>query len=233
MPIDVPIRHELKFHINEMQYRLLASALDNTLDRDPNGDKNNNYAIRSLYFDTVFNNAYYDKIDGVQNRNKYRIRIYNYSDKIIKMECKTKLGTLISKRSISIPRELADQLIVCDPTDLDKTNSGLLHDVYREMRLNLLKPVVIVDYVREAYLHSAEDVRITFDKSLKTGFTSHDMFNPFIPTIPCFKNGNIILEIKYNRFLPTYIRDLINYYVQGSTQMAISKYTICRQFEAL
>lgn len=233
MAIDGPIRHELKFHINEIQYRLLASALDNTLQRDPNGDKNNNYAIRSLYFDTIFNDAYYDKLNGVRDRNKYRIRIYNYSDKIIKMECKTKLQSLISKRSISIPRALAEQLIIGDASNLEKTNSGLLHDVYREMTLNFLKPVVIVDYVREAYLHPAEDVRITFDKSLKTAYKNYDLFNPFVPTIPCFADKKIILEIKYNRILPPYISNIINFYVQGAPQLAISKYTICRQFEAL
>ncbi len=229
----MPMRHELKFFINEVQYRLLSSALDHTLHRDPFGDKNNNYAIRSLYFDTIFNNAYYDKINGTKDRDKYRIRIYNYSPDTIKMECKTKVGSLISKRSITIPRELADQLIIGDPAGLDKTKSGLLLDVYREMRTNFLRPVVIVDYIREAYLHPAEEVRVTFDKQLHTGVYSSDMFDPFVPTVPCFKNNDIILEVKYNTFMPSYIRDIINYYVRGAVQTSISKYTICRQFENL
>lgn len=229
----VPMRHELKFFINEMQYRLLSSALDNVLKRDPFGDANNNYAIRSLYFDTIFNDAYYDKINGTKDRDKYRIRIYNFSDKAIKMECKTKVGSLISKRSVTIPRELADQLIIGDPTGLNQTRSGLLHDIYKEMRTRFLRPVVIVDYIREAYLHPAEEVRITFDKQLRTGVYSTDMFDPFVPTVPAFANKEIILEIKYNAFMPTFIRDLINFHVRGAVQTAISKYTICRQFENL
>ena len=229
----MPLRHELKFYINEMQYHLLRNALDRILDRDPNGDENNEYHIRSLYFDTVFNDALYDKLDGVQNRDKYRIRIYTLSDRVIKMECKTKVGSLISKRSLTIPRDLCEQLMAGDPTGLETTRSGLLNDIYREMTVNLLRPVVIVDYVREAYLHPAEEVRITFDKQLRTGLNSKELFDPHVPTIPPLDNQEIILEVKYNRVMPPYIRDLLNTYVGNAVQCAISKYTICRRFEML
>lgn len=233
MPANIPLRHELKFFINEMQYYLLRNALDKVLWRDPNGDENNEYHIRSLYFDTVFDTALRDKLDGDQNRDKYRIRIYNFSDRVIKLECKTKVGSLISKRSLTIPRDLCEQLIASDPTGLESTRSGLLGDVFREMTTQLLHPVVLVDYVREAYLHPAEEVRITFDKQLRTGLNSTDLFNPFVPTLPPFDNGEIILEVKYNRVLPPYIRDLLTTYCQGAVQSAISKYTWCRRFEEL
>ena len=100
MARNIPLRHELKFFINEMQYQVLSRQLDRVLWRDPNGDVNNEYHIRSLYFDTIFNDAYFDKMDGDQNRDKYRIRIYNMRDTNIKLECKTKVGSLISKRSL-------------------------------------------------------------------------------------------------------------------------------------
>ena len=235
MPVksSLPLRHELKYFINEMQYFVLSDILDQVLQRDPYGDEYNEYHIRSLYFDTVFNDALFDKMDGVQNRDKYRIRIYNFSDKVIKLECKTKVGSLISKRSISIPRLLCEQLMAGDPAGLETTRSGLLNDMYREMTIRLLRPVVLVDYVREAYLHPAEEVRITFDKQLRTGLRSKDLFNPYVPTIPPFDNGEIILEVKYNRILPTYIRDLLSTYCQGACISAISKYTWCRRFEDL
>ena len=233
MPANIPLRHELKFFISEMQYQVLSRQLDRVLWRDPNGDENNEYHIRSLYFDTIFDDALFDKLDGVQNRNKYRIRIYNFSDRLIKLECKTKVGSLISKRSLTIPRDLADQLIAGDTTDLEKTSSGLLSDVYREMTCGLLRPVVIVDYVREAYIHPAEEVRITFDKQLRSGMYSKDLFDPHVPTISPLDNQEIILEIKYNRVMPPYIRDLLTTYVGGAVQCAISKYTICRRFEEL
>ncbi len=234
MPSTLPLRHELKYFINQAQYTLLRGALEHTLHRDPNGDENNEYAIRSLYFDTVFDTAYYDKIDGDQNRDKFRIRIYNVHKqpvRTIKLECKTKVGSLISKRSLTIPRDLCDQLIAGDPAGLETTRSGLLNDVYREMTLNLLHPVVIVDYVREAYLHPAEEVRITFDKHLHTGMRSIDLFNPDIPTVSPFDHNEMILEVKYNRCLPPYIRDILCYYCPNALSSAISKYTWCRRFE--
>ena len=230
---SLPLRHELKFFISPSQYFLLSRALDRVLERDPNGDENNEYAIRSLYFDTVWNDALFDKLAGVQNRDKYRIRIYNYSDRVIKMECKTKYGNLISKRSISIPRDLCEQLIAGDPTGLENTRSGLLRDVYREMTVNLLRPVVIVDYVREAYLHEAEEVRITFDKQLRSGMRSIELFNPYVATVPPFDHGEMILEVKYNHSLPPYIRDVLCTYCPNAVQSAISKYTWCRRFEEL
>ena len=231
MAFNQPLRHELKFFINQAQYHLLANALDHVLDRDPNGDENNEYHIRSLYFDTIYNTALYDKINGQQNRDKYRIRIYNLSDRVIKLECKTKVGSLISKRSLSIPRDLCEQLMAGDPYGLETTRSGLLTDVYREMTVNLLRPVVLVDYVREAYLHPAEEVRITFDKQLRTGLRSTDLFNPYVPTVSPFDNGEIILEVKYNRVMPPFIRDLISTHCPNALQSAVSKYTWCRRYE--
>ena len=229
----LPLRHELKYFINERQYFVLSGILDAVLSRDPNGDEFNEYHIRSLYFDTEFNTALFDKLDGVQNRDKYRIRIYNFSDKVIKLECKTKVGSLISKRSISIPRLLCEQLMAGDPTGLETTQSGLMNDMFREMTVNLLRPVVLVDYVREAYLHPAEEVRITFDKQLRSGMYSKDLFNPNVPTIPPFDNNEIILEVKYNHGLPTYIRDILGTYCQGACPSAISKDTWCRRFEGM
>ena len=232
MPVAVPLRHELKFYISQSEYYLLSHALDRVLDRDPNGSaETNEYHIRSLYFDTYNNSALLDKLNGVRDRDKYRIRIYNLSDRLIRMECKTKVGSLISKRSIAIPRLLAEQLIAGDPTGLERTRSGLLQDVFREMTLHLLHPVVIVDYVREAYLHPAEEVRITFDKQLRAGLNSVDLFEPELPTISPFDHGEFILEVKYNQSLPPYIRDLLCTYVHNAQNSAISKYCICRRFE--
>ena len=228
---NIPLRHELKYFITPAELNVLRSSLKPVMQLDPNGNENNEYHIRSLYFDTINDDALEEKIAGVGNRKKYRIRIYNFSDRVIKLECKSKYGDLISKQSVSIPSELADQLIAGDPEGLQRMRHPLLHDVYREMKTRLLRPVVIVDYIREAYIHPAEEVRITFDKQLRTGLNSIDLFNPYVPTIPPFDNGEIILEVKYNRVMPPYIRDLLCTYCPQAQQSAISKYTWCRRFE--
>ncbi len=228
----VPLRHELKFFISPIQYQVLSRTLKATLNPDPNGDENNQYHIRSLYFDTAYDSALYDKINGTANRDKYRIRIYNFSDQLIRLECKSKFRDLISKRSVRITRDLAEQLISADPTGLESTASGLVSDTFREMRTNLLHPVVIVDYLREAYLHPAEEVRITFDMQLRSGLNSVDMFNPYLPTVPPFDHDEIILEVKYNQVLPPYIANLLTYALRdGACRSAISKYVYCRRFE--
>ena len=228
----VPLRHELKFFISPLQYQVLSRTLKATLNPDPNGDENNQYHIRSLYFDTAYDSALYDKINGTANRDKYRIRIYNFSDQMIRLECKSKFRDLISKRSVRITRDLAEQLISADPTGLESTASGLVSDTFREMLTNLLHPVVIVDYLREAYLHPAEEVRITFDMQLRSGLNSVDMFNPYLPTVPPFDHDEIILEVKYNQVLPPYIASLLTYALRdGACRSAISKYVYCRRFE--
>ena len=101
------------------------------------------------------------------------------------------------------------------------------------MTIHLLRPVVLVDYVREAYLHPAEEVRITFDKQLRTGLFSTDLFNPQVPTVSPFDHNLMILEVKYNQLAAPYIRDLLNTYCAGACPSAISKYTWCRRFEEL
>lgn len=226
---NIPLRHELKYFITPAELRVLRGVLTPVMQLDPNGNENNEYHIRSLYFDTINDDALEEKIAGVGNRKKYRIRIYNFSDKVIKLECKSKYGDLISKQSVTIPRELADQLIAGDPEGLQRMRHPLLHDVYREMKTRLLRPAVIVDYVREAYIHPAEEVRVTFDKQLRTGLFSSDMFNKEIPTYPVFDDPVEILEVKYDEFLPSYIQSILS----GITaqRSAISKYTWCRRYE--
>ena len=231
MPIirNIPLRHELKYHITPAELTVLRGVLRPLMQLDPNGNERNEYHIRSLYFDTINDDALEEKIAGVGNRKKYRIRIYNFSDRVIKLECKSKYGDLISKQSVTIPRDLAEQLIAGDPEGLQRMRHPLLHDVFREMRTRLLRPAVIVDYVREAYIHPAEEVRITFDKQLRTGLYSSDMFNPSLPTYPVFDDPVEILEVKYDEFLPSYLQSVLS----GITaqRSAVSKYVWCRRYE--
>ena len=231
MPVirNIPLRHELKYLITPAELSVLRGVLKPITQFDPNGDENNEYMIRSLYIDTINDDALMEKIAGVGNRKKYRIRIYNFSDRVIKLECKSKYGDLISKQSVSIPRDLAEQLIAGDPEGLQRMRHPLLHDVYREMRTRLLRPAVIVDYVREAYLHPAQEVRITFDKQLRTGLYSTDIFNPSLPTYPVFDDPVEVLEVKYDEFLPAHLQTVLS----GITaqRSAVSKYTWCRRYE--
>ena len=225
----VPLRHELKYYINGGDAYILGNVLDKALWRDENADENREYHIRSLYFDNAFNSAFHDKINGVKNRSKYRIRIYNFSDKKIRLECKSKYGDLISKTSAVISRDMCEQIIAGDASGLDKHPHPLLRDMFVQMTTQLMRPAVIVDYKREAFIHPAENTRVTIDKQLRTGLFSSDLFNPYLPTLPPIDEPLTILEVKYDRVLIDIIPPLISF--ARFEKSAISKYTICRRYE--
>lgn len=225
----LPLRHEQKYYISQGDAAYLSTLLRHTMQRDRHADRNGEYHIRSLYFDDCFNSAMSDKLDGVMHRHKYRIRIYNFSDRIIRLERKSKQGDYISKLSCGISRELAEQIIAGDPYGLETVNHPLIQDVYRMMTTKLLRPAVIVDYVREAYIHPCEETRVTLDKQLRTGYLSTDLFNPQLPTFPCLDQDQVILEIKYNRRFPEYILPITSSI--PAQRSAISKYTLCRRYE--
>ena len=227
----LPARHELKYFINPAELEVLRARLRPVMHLDSHCVHGKPYVIRSLYLDDVDDSAYYDKVSGVMARDKYRIRIYRHSDKEIFLERKRKLGDLIQKSSVQITRRLCEQIMDGDPRGLQTSSSPLLQDVYVQMRTRLLRPAVIVDYEREAYLHPAENVRITFDLRLRSGLHSTELFNPDRPTV-CPHDGNVeILEVKFDEYLPDHIRALLDG-IQAD-RSAVSKYVLCRRYEPL
>lgn len=231
MRSNMPERHELKYFINRGDMIALGHKLGHLLTADEHADDNGEYFIRSLYFDDAYDTAYYDKIGGYMGRDKYRIRIYNYSDKAIFLERKRKMGDLIQKSSVRISRKLCDQLIDGNPRGLSSIDNPLLNDMYREMRTRLMHPTVLVDYTRETFVFPVENVRITFDKNLRTGLLSTDLFSTDVMTVSPLDDGREILEVKYNHFLPDFISELLN--DTPVERSAISKYVLCRRFEPL
>ena len=228
---ELPARHELKYFINPAELEALRQRLRGALSMDEHCVGGRPYIIRSLYFDDIEDSAFYDKQAGVMHRDKYRIRVYNFSDKTIFLERKRKLGDLIQKSSVQITRRLCDQLVEGNPAGLYRSSNPLLQDVYVQMRTRLLRPRVLVDYAREAYLYPAEDVRITFDMSLRTGLHSHDLFNAKVPTV-CPHDRNVeILEVKFNNYLPSHIAALLS--GTEAERSAVSKYILCRRYEPL
>ncbi len=227
----IPIRHELKYYINYGEYLHLSRTIDHVMWRDENADEYGEYHIRSLYFDDVYNTAMVEKLAGIENRNKYRIRIYNYSDKQIILERKTKIGDGISKTSAPLTRSQCEALIDGDASVLDygSKQHPLYGDMFIQMTTRLLRPSVLVDYTREAYVHPAENVRITFDKQLRTGLFSHELFDRWLPTMSPLDSDYVILEVKYDDYLPEYIKKML--WQVESMRSAISKYVLCRRYD--
>ena len=200
------------------------------LDRDKHADKLGNYHIRSLYFDDIKNTALYEKQAGILSRKKYRIRIYNLSSSIIKLEKKSRTGQFISKESVLLTKNEYENIINNELDFMLVSKNGLLKEFYADMRSSFYKPAVIVDYVREAYTWKHNNIRVTFDKGLRTGLNNTNIFSN-IPTVDVIENPMLILEIKYDNFLPDFIRNI--WQIDSSQKYAISKYVICRKFTKL
>ncbi|MFP3917481.1 polyphosphate polymerase domain-containing protein [Lysinibacillus telephonicus] len=221
------LRHELKFYINISEYELLREKLQIVLKRDKHTVNDEGYHIRSLYFDNVYDNDLYEKNYGIYRRKKFRIRIYNHSDSVIKLEKKNRFGEMINKESLSISKDEYQRLLEWDYDFLQDKNNQTAKDFYLYMRTQHMSPKVIVDYVREAYMEDIEDVRITFDKYLSAGVNSVDIFEKNLVTVEALKYPFMIMEVKFNSYLPDYIRDILQ--LDSHHRSAISKYVICRE----
>jgi hypothetical protein len=220
------IRHELKYEIDPLEYNVLKKKLITVLQPDPFMVPNSNYNVRNLYFDDCHNTALWDKEAGIFKRKKYRIRIYNRSDAYIKFERKTKIGAYMLKESTRITRDAADKLIAKDFNFLSHTTNKLLQDFYVETRCNLMRPVVIVEYEREAYVHPIGSVRITFDTQLRTALGCSDLFSKNLCIMSASEQTAIILEVKYNEVLPQFVCGLFPDTIRP--KLAIGKFVICR-----
>ena len=221
------LRHELKYYIDPPQYRILRSRLSALLSKDPHAGPDGRYHIRSLYFDDFKNTAFFEKQIGVARRKKYRMRIYDHSDAVIKLEKKIRMDQYIGKETAILSREAADRILSGEVTFLAGSENRLLRAFYLESRHSLLRPNVIVDYYREAYIHPMGNVRITFDIGLHTGLDCLELFNMDIFTMGAIEEPGVILEIKYDNFLPQAIRGLFPSTIRP--RFSIGKYVICKK----
>ena len=227
----VNFRHELKYLISSAEVTMLRTRLSGLISLDAHA-KDGRYTIRSLYFDDYDDRCLLENENGTDPREKFRIRIYNGSADRISLECKRKERGMTHKTSCPLTREQTELLMAGQILPNVADQPPLLQKLTAQMMTRRLHPVVIVDYLREAYLHPAEEVRITFDMQLRSGLNSVDMFNPYLPTVPPFDHDEIILEVKYNQVLPPYIANLLTYALRdGACRSAISKYVYCRRFE--
>ena len=224
------LRHEQKYYISYGEYYNLVSKLSAVLKRDGNyGDKG--YFIRSLYFDDMYNSSYYEKEAGNFTRSKYRIRIYNYSDKYgdIKLEQKCKIDRYIAKSSLVISKDQFYDIIDGGGEFLLDNRKKVAKDFYIATRYRLLRPSVIVDYYRDAFTMEEGNVRITFDMALQSGLAGIGFLDPKAVFVPAIEPGRMVLEVKYDAFLPSFIADALQ--IGHIRTGAFSKYAVCRKFE--
>ena len=217
-------RHELKYLISYGERAALETRMRPVLRPDLH-TKSGGYFIRSLYFDDYWHSAYAEKEAGVLLRKKYRIRIYDCSDRIIKLERKKKFDSYIYKEDATLTRAEYEQILAGDYDFLLHSPQPLCQEFYHECLSNMLRPRVIVDYDREPWILDAGTVRITFDKDVRAAVGGWDIFDPTLPTLPVLEPGKLVMEVKFTEFLPQIIRNLLPPKAQELT--AVSKYVLC------
>ena len=222
--MDIVYRHEWKHEISQADLLCIRQRLRAVCEPDPH-TVDGKYLIRSLYFDTPGDKALREKIDGVNLREKFRIRLYNCDSSVIHLEKKSKRGGRGAKYSANLTAEEAQKIVDGDLDWMLLSDRSLVRELYCKMRSQGLRPKTIVDYTREPFIYRPGNVRVTLDYDIRTGRDCTDFLNPDAVTVPA-GDAPILLEVKWDAFLPSVIRDIVQ--MPGRHAEAFSKYAQCR-----
>ena len=217
-------RHEWKHEISFGDFLVLRQRLSAVMKRDCHAI-DGKYLIRSLYFDNMEDKALREKIDGVNIREKFRIRYYNKDTSLIHLEKKSKVQGLCLKESVALSLEQAQKIVNGDYQWMIESGKPLLQELYSKCMSQGLRPKTIVDYLREPFVFGPGNVRVTLDYDIRTGLDCTDFLNPDCVTIPA-GDAPIILEVKWDEYLPDIIRDVVQ--LPHCRAGAFSKYAACR-----
>ncbi|MBR5982054.1 MAG: polyphosphate polymerase domain-containing protein [Firmicutes bacterium] len=217
-------RHEIKHEINYADRLVLLSRLSAVMKPDVHS-VGGVYKVRSLYFDTPEDKALREKLDGVDRREKFRIRYYNGDTSFIVLEKKSKINGLCGKESCRLIKEEAQRIADGSSAFLAASSTPLLLEFYSKTKTQRLQPKTIVDYTRDAFYFGPGNVRVTIDHDIRTGDFRTDFLNPETITLPAGESP-IILEVKWDAYLPDIIREAVS--LPGRRCAAFSKYEQCR-----
>lgn len=219
------LRHEYKFPATTAQCEVLRERFSAVMTPDTHGD-NGCYRVTSVYLDDVYRSAYNDKLIGADTRKKYRIRTYDLSEKLLHFECKYKDRDMTSKRGIWISPGQYHSILKGDYSFVwsGEYEGTILEDASYSNALALLRPSVIVDYNRQAFINPEGNVRFTIDSGFKAGAFSDDMLSENIGYLPV-EDFTAVIEIKYDDYLPSYLEELL-----GGIELkqeSVSKFLLC------
>ena len=223
----ITLRHEYKHQLSPQEELVLVQRLRKLFPHDANAGPEGSYRITSLYFDTPYDAALREKLDGVDRREKFRLRYYGEHPAWVKLEKKYKVNGLCGKRSARLSREEAETLLAGEYAFLLEREEPLLRELYSKLRAGLA-PRTVVCYDREAFIYAPGNVRVTLDRCLRTLQNPLDFLTPAaFPLKPM--DGLTVLEVKYDAFLPDIVRLAVQ--VPGRRAAACSKYALCRRFD--
>ena len=220
-------RHEVKYFISEREAFMLSQYLRLIMRVDRHADADGQYWVRSLYFDTSGNRDYFDKVNGYFERRKLRLRIYDTKSDAAMLELKSKHGAVVHKESVQLNSTEAIMLINDNCTFLP----GMLNDAagkfYTCFRREHLRPILLIDYERQAFELPLENIRITIDRNLRASMDTLRLFDKSVPCANVMNEARCILEVKYRNAIPDFLRSILSEIRLSS--VSISKYVISRQ----
>lgn len=219
------LRHEWKHRIDTAGLLALRARLGAVLQRDPHA-LGGSYQVRSLYFDNLADKALREKLESVNHREKFRLRFYNGDLSLLVLEKKTKTNGLCGKAQTPLSVEEARALLEGRHQELG-ASSPLLGELRRKMGSQGLRPKAIVEYTREPFLYGPGNVRVTLDYNIRTALSPAGFLDPGCVTLPA-AGAPVILEVKWDAFLPDLVRDLVQ--LPGTRTSAFSKYAACRLY---
>ncbi|MCQ4637263.1 polyphosphate polymerase domain-containing protein [Anaerovorax odorimutans] len=202
-------RKEIKYRISVIQYARLAQLLDKEMKRDAYSSKYGSYKVRSLYFDSIHNQDLRDVLAGNYAKRKIRLRVYSPKDKTAKLELKVKHGPDQQKFSLNVSREQAKQLAQGNFNFLRNMEEEVAAYIYQEMTLGVYRPQVIIEYDRTAFIHETNRIRITFDQKVRGSDSNLNLFSENLNLYPLMPEDTGVLEVKYDGFLMSYIKDAL------------------------
>ena len=218
------LRHELKHEISMSDLIAIRQRMRAIAKSDPHAI-DGKYFIRSLYFDTPEDRALIEKQSGISQRQKFRIRYYNYDTSVINLEKKLKSGGLGCKISAGLDVNMAEKIVNGDTSWMMDSDNELIRELYSLMVSDRLGPKTIVDYTREPFIYGPGNVRVTLDYNIRTGLHLTDFLNTECVTVSA-SFGTCIMEVKWDDYLPDIIRDAVR--LPHSRTGSFSKYEACR-----
>ena len=219
-------RVEDKYFLSGEELYLMEKRMGSILNYDGYSHEERGYKISSLYFDDICDTCLADTIDGNSQRDKYRIRIYEDSFDVVKLEVKSKYYNRTQKRTVNISRKEMKRLCCGEcigaPNDLGNPRTAFNIAILTRK----LSPKVIVTYERKAYVYETGNVRITFDYNIR-GSNQINLFGDGNLIYDFPKDYDSVLEVKYDEFLPDFIAAMLE--MNSMQQISNSKYRICRE----
>lgn len=221
-------RHEYKYvcSLDKMEY--IRNSVSTLMELDHHASKDGEYAVRSVYFDDYYDSFFKDNMYGVDPREKFRIRIYNGDSSKISLELKQKQRGKTRKLSCPLTKDLCEEILNGTVPDMAAIDSALYRKFCVQMQTRKLNPKIIVEYDRIPYVFEDGNVRITFDKNIRSSSFCRDFLEKELFFRPVMEVNKHLIEVKFDEFLPDFIDQMVTH--EDLRQNSFSKYFLCRKY---